>query len=136
MRLQIISKSYVNWFVLYPLLNCNFLTRFDDGSPRLLCFDINHIRYQFWCTRCAFRQIMSLQWCLNRNVGNPNQQTKGLRWVWPVSRGCLLLHGTWFCLRFCRRSVLPYTRFCMCFWTMITFNTLLLRHFIFKRSIT
>ena len=32
-----------------------------------------------------------------------------------MSRGCLLLHGTWSYLRFCRRSVLPYTRFCICF---------------------
>jgi hypothetical protein len=34
--------------------------------------------------------------------------------VWPVSRGCLLLLGTWSYLRICRRSVLPYTRFCNC----------------------
>jgi hypothetical protein len=34
--------------------------------------------------------------------------------VWPVSRGCLLLRGTWSYLCICRRSVLPYTRFCNC----------------------
>ena len=33
---------------------------------------------------------------------------------WPVSRGCLLFLGTWPCLRICRRSVLPYIRFCNC----------------------
>jgi hypothetical protein len=38
----------------------------------------------------------------------------GSRLVWPVSRGCLLLLDTLFYLRFCRRSVLLYTRFCNC----------------------
>jgi hypothetical protein len=34
--------------------------------------------------------------------------------VWPVSGGCLLLRGTWSYFCICRRSVLPYTRFCNC----------------------
>jgi hypothetical protein len=34
--------------------------------------------------------------------------------VWPVSRGCLLLHGTWSYLCICQGSVLSYTRFCNC----------------------
>ena len=42
-----------------------------------------------------------------------------------LSRGCLLLRGTWSRLRICRRSVLPYTRSCNCLWIMITFYTLL-----------
>jgi hypothetical protein len=56
-------------------------------------------------------------------TGNPVYliATKGTRRVWPVSRGCLLLLGTWSHLRNCRRSVLPFTRF----WIMITFYTLL-----------
>jgi hypothetical protein len=35
--------------------------------------------------------------------------------MWPVSRGCLLLNCTlpYFCI--CRGSVLPCTRFCICF---------------------
>jgi hypothetical protein len=45
--------------------------------------------------------------------------------VWPVSRGCSLLRGTWSYLRICRRSVLPYTRFCNCLSITITFCTLL-----------
>jgi hypothetical protein len=49
----------------------------------------------------------------------------GSRRVWPVSRGCLLLLGTWSYLRNCRRSVLPYTRFCNCLSITITFYTLL-----------
>jgi hypothetical protein len=40
--------------------------------------------------------------------------TKGARRMWPVIRGCLLLLGTWSYLCICRRSVLPYTRFCNC----------------------
>jgi hypothetical protein len=47
--------------------------------------------------------------------------TKGSRRVWPVSRGCLLLLGTWSYLSICRRSVLPYTRFVIAFWIMVTF---------------
>jgi hypothetical protein len=34
--------------------------------------------------------------------------------MWPVSRGCFLLLGTWSYLHICRRSVLPSTRFCNC----------------------
>ena len=49
----------------------------------------------------------------------------GSRRVWPVSRGCSLLRGTWSHLRICRRSVLPYTRIVIAFWIMITFYTLL-----------
>jgi hypothetical protein len=37
--------------------------------------------------------------------------TKGARWVWQVSKGCLLL---WYNLCICWRSVLPHTRFCIC----------------------
>jgi hypothetical protein len=52
-----------------------------------------------------------------------------LKWssqrVWPVSRGCSLLRVTWSYLRICRRSVLPYTRFCNCLLIRITFYTLL-----------
>jgi hypothetical protein len=40
--------------------------------------------------------------------------TKGPRQVWPVRRGCLLLHGNWSYLHIYRGSVLPYTRFCIC----------------------
>jgi hypothetical protein len=43
-----------------------------------------------------------------------NITTKGARLVWPVSRGRLLLHGTSSYLHICRRSVLPYIRFCIC----------------------
>jgi hypothetical protein len=48
--------------------------------------------------------------------------TKGSRRVWPVSRGCLLLHGTGSYLRICRRSELPCTGDFLCvLWIMITF---------------
>jgi hypothetical protein len=60
------------------------------------------------------------------NVGNVSYVLKwGSRRVWPVSRECLLLRGTWSYLRICRRSVLPYTRFCNCLLITITFYTLL-----------
>jgi hypothetical protein len=58
--------------------------------------------------------------------------TKGARRVWPVSRGCLLLHGTWSYLRIFWQSVLPYNRFCIClldcdyFWHIVNFAILYL----------
>jgi hypothetical protein len=55
--------------------------------------------------------------------------TKGAWRVWPVSRGCLLLHGTWSSLRICRRSLLPYTRFCNCLLITITFYTFAILYF-------
>jgi hypothetical protein len=60
-------------------------------------------------------------------TGNPVHliSTKGVRRVWPVSRGCLLLPGIWSYLRIFRRSMLPYTRFVIAFWVIITFYTLL-----------
>jgi hypothetical protein len=45
--------------------------------------------------------------------------------MWPVSRGFLLLRGIWSYLRICRRSVLPYIRFCNYPFITITFYTLL-----------
>jgi hypothetical protein len=31
---------------------------------------VKFIQYQFWCTRCAFWQFISLQWCLGRKILN------------------------------------------------------------------
>jgi hypothetical protein len=63
--------------------------------PLLQSFNIGHI---FWMVSdMAF--IFHIRW---------------IKKVWPVSTGCLLLLGTWSYLRFCRRSVLPYTWFCNC----------------------
>jgi hypothetical protein len=63
---------------------------------------------------------------LTLTTGNPAYliSTRGAQLVWPVSRGCLLLLGTWSYLLICRGSMLPYTRFCIC-RVMITFYTLL-----------
>jgi hypothetical protein len=65
-------------------------------------------------------------------TGNPAYLiwTNDARRVWPVSRGCSLLQGTWSYLRICRGSMLPYTRFCICFldydyvWHIINFSIL------------
>jgi hypothetical protein len=61
--------------------------------------------------------------------------TKGARRVWPVSWGCLLLLGTWSYLRIIRRSVLPCTRFCICF---LNFNYILhtVRYFVSLLALT
>jgi hypothetical protein len=60
-------------------------------------------------------------------TGNPVYliSTKGARWVWPVSRGCLFLLGTWSYLRIFRVRVAPTLDFVFTFWIMITFDTLL-----------
>jgi hypothetical protein len=34
-----------------------------------IIYYVNLIRYQFWCTRCAFRLIKSLQWYSDRKKG-------------------------------------------------------------------
>jgi hypothetical protein len=50
--------------------------------------------------------------------------------MWPVRRGCLLLHGTWSYLRIGRGSVLPCTWFCICFldydyvWYIVNLTTI------------
>jgi hypothetical protein len=65
---------------------------------------------------CLIQFVRLVISILALTTGNPVYLilTKGARRVWPVSRGYLLLHGTWSCLRICRRCVLPYTRFCNC----------------------
>jgi hypothetical protein len=47
-------------------------------------------------------------------TGNPTYtiSIKGVRWVWSISQGYLLLRGTWSYLHFNRGSVLPYARLC------------------------
>jgi hypothetical protein len=40
--------------------------------------------------------------------------TMGTRWVWPVSRGCILLQGTRSYHHICQESVLPCSLFCIC----------------------
>jgi hypothetical protein len=52
------------FFLVYK---CFFVT-FDY----MINLDVKFIRYQFWCTRCIFRQFMPLQWCPGRKKkGNP-----------------------------------------------------------------
>jgi hypothetical protein len=55
----------------------------------------------------------------------PDFWLKAARRVWAVSRGYLLLRGTGSYLCICRKSVMPYTRFCNCLLITITFYTLL-----------
>jgi hypothetical protein len=64
----------------------------------------------------CFIQFVRLISVMALTVGNPVHliSTKGARWVWLFSRGCLLLCGTWSYLCNRWRSVLPYTRFCNC----------------------
>jgi hypothetical protein len=50
---------------------------------------------------------------------------KSAWWVWPVSRGSLLFHGTWSYLLFCWRACCPTLYFVYGFLIMITFNILL-----------
>ena len=55
--------------------------------------NVKLIRYQFWCTRCAFRLIKSRQWYLDRkswksekqNVKNLCKEQKKKPWNWAKS---------------------------------------------------
>jgi hypothetical protein len=41
--------------------------------------DLGLIRYQFWCTRCAFRLIKYLQWYSGRKFGNSKAIVKTVK---------------------------------------------------------
>jgi hypothetical protein len=94
------------------------------------------------CWMIRFIQFVWLSFIPALTTGNPVYQylisTKGARWVWPVSRGCLLLLGTWSYLCICRRSVLPYTRFCYCLLDydyglhIVNFAILYIKHYVFN----
>jgi hypothetical protein len=55
--------------------------------------NVKLIRYQFWCTRCAFRLIKSRQWYSGRKSWNPKncktckkaEKTKYCPWNWAKS---------------------------------------------------
>jgi hypothetical protein len=106
----------------------NLCTNFDCGF-----FRVPGLTHRFWQRIVPFTQFTQF-WHTEFDYRYLNW---GSQRVWPVSRGCLLLRGTWSYLRICRRSVLPYTRFCNCLLITITFYTLLtslfciLRHFDF-----
>jgi hypothetical protein len=74
------------------LLIASYDTQEDDEGVQINTYQIDKYRSENW-------ELIS---------------SKGAWRVWPVSRGCLLLLGTWSYFCICRRSVLPYTRFCNC----------------------
>jgi hypothetical protein len=43
--------------------------------------DAKLIRYQFWCTRCAFQPLKSLQWCSGRKCWKSEKKVKTERSV-------------------------------------------------------
>jgi hypothetical protein len=49
-------------FILNYVLLCFVLTIINY----FICIHVKLIRYQFWCTRCAFRLLKCLQWCSGR----------------------------------------------------------------------
>jgi hypothetical protein len=101
----IFTMDYSIYLILTLVLTADFSVLLD-GTHR------------FWL------QIVPFTWFWHADF-----DCRSLEWgagrVWPVSRGCLLLLGTWSYLRICRGSVLPYTRFCNCLLITITFYTLL-----------
>jgi hypothetical protein len=117
------SFSHWNWILLGPMymymkfkvgLKYTLLTEYitDWGQKPQVCI----IRPRWQSPYLILRQIYIFISILALTTGNPVYliSTHGSRRVWPVSRGCLLLHNTWSYHRICRRSVLPYTRFCNC----------------------
>jgi hypothetical protein len=105
----------VKWISIIP----NILACFVKGMI-LSCVQkrcrLMFIQYQFWCTRCPFRQLMSLRWCSDRT----NWKSK-LLWDWlliviyaiSLSSTCLVLsdlvqfHGIRFGFIFCLYSRKP-----------------------------
>ena len=51
-----------SWQSIYKLL----IWKETCNTSWLKNIDVKLIRYQFWCTRCAFRLMKSCQWYLNR----------------------------------------------------------------------
>jgi hypothetical protein len=68
------------------------------------------------CWLICFILYLTVVSILALMTGNPVYliSTKGALRMWPVSRGCVLLRGSWSYLCICRGSVLAYTRFCNC----------------------
>jgi hypothetical protein len=54
-----LHHSENHYFVSCPLV-CKWHRRFSDRK------NVKLIQYQFWCTRCAFRLLKSLQWYSGR----------------------------------------------------------------------
>jgi hypothetical protein len=94
-----------------------------------------------WSLKYLENNVLQL-YILALTTGNPVNliSTKGSRRVWPVGRGCLLLRDSWSYLCICRRSVLPYTRFCNCLFNydcvlyMVNFAILYIDHNYFFRD--
>ena len=52
--------------------------RWDQVPWRSKQINVKLIRYQFWCTRCAFRLLRSLQWCSGRKSWTSEKKGKNL----------------------------------------------------------
>ena len=100
---------------------CKFFDRYND----LVCdykLSLAHVLKDMFHTICY--TVISI---LALTTGNPVYliSTKGARRVWPVSRGCLLLRGTWSYLFISWGPCCPTLDYVFALWIMITFDTLL-----------
>jgi hypothetical protein len=87
----------------------NFLCH--THSFKILYLSLAHILNDLLHTICWIAiSILAL------TTGNPVYliSPKGERRMWPFSKWCLFLFGTWSYLCICRRSESPYTRFYNC----------------------
>jgi hypothetical protein len=93
----------------------------------MMQFPVNF--FSGWILRSKTKKINKfLNFILALTTGNPVYliSTKGARWVWPVSKGCLLIRNTWSYLpHLWEVSVAPTLDFVIAFGIMITFYTLL-----------
>jgi hypothetical protein len=91
--------------------------RYNNYKMKAVCkqdcrktyFGKHYLILQFVTTKLSFDWHEAQYICLIGLIS-----TKDSRWVWPVSRWCLLLRFTRSYLCICRGSVLLYTRFCNC----------------------
>jgi hypothetical protein len=88
-----------------------FVSAFHDGRqwayafPKIFCDQVKKLQ-----------KTERIRYTLQDKVGKDIKYLiTGSRRVWPVSRRCFLLHGTWSYLHFSLGYMLSYTCLCICF---------------------
>jgi hypothetical protein len=108
--LSITEKTWVIEMRIWCIKFVNILVLYDADFMR-------RIRLLLWPSIQHLDNYINDVFLLALKTGNPVYviSNTGARRMWPVSRGCLLLPGTWSYLCIFQKSVLPCTQFCICF---------------------
>jgi hypothetical protein len=112
------NKLLTNKLMMHDYI-MNFVQSHIFADSTVVIMTLIAITNYHWliCWMICFIQFVSKlfsYWFWRQVIRIPNS-TKGLRQVWPASRGCILLLGTWSCLRIFRGSVLLCNWFPICF---------------------